>query len=131
MAQRATGTFTVKLTPQAGDPSGEPTVGRMTINKQFQGDLEGTSKGEMLAFMTSVQGSAGYVAMERVRGRLAEREGSFVLQHNGSMNRGTPSLTVHVVPDSATDELAGLVGTMNIIIADGKHSYEMEYTLPM
>jgi len=124
------GTFDVRLTPEAGDASGDPGVGRMTIDKSFQGDLEGTSKGQMLAVMTPVQGSAGYVAMERVRGRLGGREGTFVLQHNGSMNRGTPTLSVHVVPDSATDELAGLVGTMNIIIAGGKHSYEMDYTLP-
>jgi len=124
------GTFDVRLTPEAGDASGDPGVGRMTIDKSFQRDLEGTSKGQMLAVMTPVQGSAGYVAMERVRGRLGGREGTFVLQHNGSMNRGTPTLSVHVVPDSATDELAGLVGTMNIIIAGGKHSYEMDYTLP-
>ena len=102
----------------------------MTLDKQFQGELEGTSRGEMLAFMTEVQGSAGYVAMERVTGRLAGRRGSFVLQHTGTMDRGTASLAVHVVPDSGTEELAGLTGTMNIIIAEGNHSYELDYSLP-
>ena len=102
----------------------------MTIDKQFHGDLEATSRGEMLAVMTTVQGSAGYVAMEVVSGTLAGRRGTFALQHSGSMDRGTPSLSVQVVPDSGTDELAGLAGAMRIIIADGKHSYEMDYRLP-
>lgn len=130
MAVRATGTFNVKLTPQAGASAGDPAVGRMTIDKQFLGDLEATSRGEMLAVMTTVQGSAGYVAMEVVSGTLAGRRGTFALQHSGSMDRGTPSLSVQVVPDSGTDELTGLAGAMRIIIADGKHSYEMDYRLP-
>jgi hypothetical protein len=130
VAVRATGTFNVKLTPQAGTSGGEPAVGRMTIDKQFHGDLEATSRGEMLAVMTTVQGSAGYVAMEVVSGTLAGRRGTFALQHSGSMDRGTPSLSVQVVPDSGTGELAGLAGAMRIIIADGKHSYEMDYRLP-
>ena len=131
MAERATGTFNVKLVPQTGDGADVgPAVGRMTIDKHFLGDLEGTSRGEMLAFMTEVPGSAGYVAMERVTGRLAGCSGSFVLQHTGTMNRGQASLSVHVVPDSGTDELRGLTGTMNIIIEGGRHSYELDYTLP-
>jgi hypothetical protein len=102
----------------------------MTIDKQFSGDLEATSKGQMLAFSTDVKGSAGYVAMEQVNGKLHGRTGTFVLQHGGTMTRGVPQLAVTVVPDSGTGELRGLKGKMNIIIADGKHSYEFDYTLP-
>ena len=127
---RATGTFEVKLVPQ---PSGESpdgnSLGRMSIDKQFHGDLEATSQGEMLSAMTGVKGSAGYVAIERVTGALAGRRGTFVLQHSGSMARGAQQLVVSVVPDSGTGELLGLAGTMAISIADGKHSYDFEYTL--
>jgi hypothetical protein len=127
----ASGTFDVKLTPQANDEAaGSATLGRMSIDKQFHGDLEGTSKGEMLTAGTSVQGSAGYVAIERVSGTLQGRSGTFVLQHSGTMTRGAPQLTITVVPDSGTGQLAGLAGQMTINIADGKHSYEFEYTLP-
>lgn len=129
MTKHASGAFEVKLLPQQ-DNVGDPAIGRMSIDKQFHGDLEGTSKGQMLAHMTSVKGSAGYVAMEKVAGTLAGRTGTFVLQHNATMDRGTPHLTIAVVPDSGTDQLVGLKGTMNIIITDGKHSYEFEYTLP-
>jgi hypothetical protein len=125
----ASGTFEVKLKPQADDSVGDPTVGRMSIDKQFRGDLEATSKGQMLAVQSDVKGSAGYVAMERVIGTLGGRTGTFALQHTGTMNRGVPGLSVTVVPDSGTGELAGISGTMNIIIADGKHSYEFEYTI--
>ena len=128
---RATGTFDVKLPPQAADDKGEASpVGRMTIDKQFHGDLEGTSKGEMLTAMTAVKGSAGYVAIERVIGTLRGRKGTFALQHTGVMTRGAPSLTITVVPDSGTEQLAGLSGRMAIVIAgDAKHSYEFDYTL--
>jgi len=105
------------------------SVGRMTIDKQFEGDLVGTSKGQMLmASGGSVKDSAGYVAIEQVTGTLNGRSGSFYLQHNGVMTRGVGELTITVIPDSGTDELLGLRGTMNIIIAEGKHSYEFEYT---
>jgi hypothetical protein len=124
----ARGTFEVKLTPQPAD-SGAPAVGRMSIDKQFHGDLEATSKGQMLAAVTSVKGSAGYVAIEQVTGSLRGRSGTFVLQHSGTMTRGTPQQIVSVVPDSGTGELVGLTGTMTITIADGKHSYDFEYTL--
>ena len=121
----------MKLTPMPpDDPAETASVGRMSIDKQFHGDLEAHSKGQMLAFSSSVKGSAGYVAMERVTGTLHGRTGSFVLQHTGTMTRGTPSLSVTVVPDSGTDQLVGLTGKMEIIIADGKHSYNFEYTLP-
>ncbi len=124
----ASGPFEVKLTPQATDDK-DATLGRMSIDKQFHGDLEATSKGEMLSAMTSVKGSAGYVAIERVSGTLHGRHGTFILQHSGTMTRGAPQLSVTVVPDSATGELVGLTGKMTIKIADGKHSYDFEYTL--
>lgn len=127
----AVGPFEVKLTPQPlahGDA--ESTLGRMSLDKQFHGDLEGTSQGEMLSAMTGTKGSAGYVAIERVTGSLNGRNGSFVLQHSATMNRGVPSLSISVVPDSGTDELAGIAGAMKIIIEGGKHSYEFDYSLP-
>ena len=128
MNNRASGTFEVKLTPQ--DEGANAPVGRMTIDKQFQGDLVGTSKGQMImASSSSVQNSAGYVAIEKVTGTLNGRRGSFYLQHSGTMTRGVGELTITVIPDTGTDELTGLRGKMNIIIAAGKHSYEFEYSL--
>ena len=131
MTNRATGTFEVKLIPLApyNQDEGLP-LGRLSIDKQFRGDLEATSKGEMLSAGTLVDGSAGYVAIERVTGTLHGRSGTFVLQHSGTMNRGAPSLTITVVPDSGTGELEGLAGTMSIDISDGKHAYTFDYTLP-
>jgi len=126
----ASGTFEVKLVPQMDDKNGAAGLGRMSIDKQFHGDLEGASKGQMLTGMTDVKGSAGYVAIEKVSGTLKGRTGSFILQHTGTMNRGVPQLAVTVVPDSGTGQLAGLAGNFKIIIAEGKHSYEFEYTLP-
>ena len=129
MATRASGTFEVTLTPQPGDDYADGAVlGRMTIDKQFHGDLDATSKGQMLTGMTSTKGSAGYVAIERVSGTLSGRRGSFILQHSGTMTRGAPTLAVTVVPDSGTDELTGLSGTMVIDITGGQHSYAFEYT---
>lgn len=127
---RATGTFEVKLNPHptAHDHAGAP-LARLSIDKEFQGDLIGTSKGEMLTGGAAVENSAGYVAIERVSGTLHGKRGSFILQHSGTMTRGVPTLSVTVVPDSGTDELAGLSGTMNIIIANRKHSYEFDYTI--
>src|SRR6185369_5817127 len=115
MSNRATGTFEVKLNPQ--DQGAEAMVGRMTIDKQFQGDLAGTSKGQMLmAASESEKGSAGYVAIEKVTGTLNGRHGTFYLQHNATMNRGAGELSITVIPDTGTDQLVGLRGTMNIII---------------
>jgi len=128
VTKHASGAFEVKMNPQVDDKR-EPTVGRMSLDKQFHGDLEATSKGQMLAVMTDVSGSAGYVAMERVNGKLHGRSGTFALQHSGTMTRGTPQLIITVVPDSATGELAGLTGTMTINIVDGKHFYEFDYAL--
>ncbi len=130
MSHRATGPFEVKLTPQPPDDGAEqPAVGRLRIDKQFHGDLEATSQGQMLAAGTAVKGSAGYVALEQVSGTLAGRAGTFVLQHHGLMDRGAPQLTITVVPDSGTGELAGLSGKMAIAIEGGRHSYDFEYSL--
>lgn len=128
MSATIKGPFDVKMTPQgaATDP-----VGRMTLDKQYHGDLEGTSQGEMLAVRTDVANSAGYVALERVTGTLAGRKGTFALQHWGMMTKGTPDLKISVVADSGTGELVGLTGTMTIDIQPGgKHFYGFTYTLP-
>jgi Protein of unknown function (DUF3224) len=127
----ASGSFEVKMIPQPQEEGvGDPRVGRMALDKQYHGSLEATSRGQMLTFMTDVEGSAGYVAIERVTGTLDGRGGTFSLQHSGIMTRGVPQLTITVVPDSGTGELLGLAGMMTIDIADGKHSYDFEYTLP-
>ncbi len=131
MSSHAAGTFEVTINPV--DPYNRDEgamLGRMSIDKQFHGALEATSKGEMLSAMTDVKGSAGYVAIERVTGKLHDRKGTFVLQHSGTMTRGAPELNVSVVPDSGSGELAGLAGTMKIINDAGRHSYDFEYTLP-
>ena len=132
MTRRATGPFDVKLTPQPfeGAPEGVK-LGRMTIDKQFRGDLEGTSKGQMLSAGTEVGGSAGYVAIEHVTGTLHGRNGTFVLQHTGTVARGTPCLSITVVPDSGTGALTGLTGTMAIVMTGGTHAYEFDYALPI
>ena len=128
MTHQASGTFEVKLTPQTDTP--DAPVGRMSIDKQFHGDLSATSSGQMLMSSSpSVNGSAGYVAIEKVTGTLNGRHGTFYLQHSGTMMRGVGELTITVIPDTGTDELVNLQGKMNIIIADGKHSYEFEYEL--
>ena len=127
----AAGPFDVKITPQ-DDNSSDPLLNRMTLEKQYHGDLEATGKGQMLTAGTEVKGSGAYVAIEKVSGTLKGRSGSFVLQHFGTMAQNVPELIVVVVPDSGTGEFKGLTGKMTIhIAADGKHSYEFEYTLPI
>jgi hypothetical protein len=121
---KAHGDFEVKTAPKS---AADAPIGRMSLDKRFHGDLEATSKGEMLAFMTSVKGSAGYVAMEQVTGALNGRSGTFVLQHSGTMAHGAEQLSVTVVPDSGTDELKGLAGKMAIIRSNGNHSYDFDY----
>jgi len=132
MMIHASGTFEVKIIPQKPDnkEAESANLGRMSIDKQFYGDLEATSKGEMLSAATEVKGSAGYVAIERVSGTLHGRSGTFILQHSGTMTRNAPQMSVTVVPDSGTGQLVGLAGKMTIKIADGKHFYEFDYTLP-
>ena len=128
----ARGPFEVKVSPVKpdNDDAVASGIGRLTLDKIFYGDLEASSRGQMLAVRTEVAGSAGYVAMERVTGVLRDRRGSFALQHSGTMAREVPQMSVTVVPDSGTGELVGLAGKMTIEIVDGKHSYEFEYTLP-
>jgi Protein of unknown function (DUF3224) len=131
MNQLAKGEFKVRLQPLTveGEPA-DSGLGRMSIDKVIEGDLAATTTGQMLSAGTETKGSAGYVAIERVEGVLAGRKGTFVLQHSGTMNRGVPSLSVSVVPDSGTGDLAGISGQFKIMIADGKHSYEFSYALP-
>lgn len=125
---KASGPFDVKMTPASAP---DAVVGRFTLDKKYHGDLEASALGEMLAAMTATKGSAGYVAIEKVTGTLAGRNGSFVLQHSGTMNRGAPTLSISVVPDSGTGELAGLTGKMSIqVAADGAHYYTFDYSLP-
>jgi len=130
MSTRASGTFEVRLAPQPVHENAADTgLGRLSIDKEFFGDLAGTSKGEMLAMRTAVEDSAGYVAMEKVQATLHNRRGTFVLQHSSTMNRGVPQQSITVVPDSGLDELLGLTGTMIIVITDGKHEYNFDYIL--
>ncbi len=130
MKRRANGTFEVKLTPQPADEYFDTTtLSRLTLDKEFKGDLEGTSKGQMLSAMTPIRNSAGYVAIERVTGSLQGRTGGFILQHSGTMNRGAQSLVVSIVPDSGTGALEGINGTMTIDLSGGKHAYTLDYTL--
>ena len=131
MKQIAKGSFEVKVAPIAQtEHAGGTTLGRFSLAKTFHGDLEGTGAGEMLTAGTSVAGSAGYVAIERVEGTLGGRQGSFVLQHLGSMAHGGQNLTITVVPDSGTGELAGLAGKLQIDIEGKAHFYTFEYSLP-
>ncbi len=132
MTTHARGPFDVTVTPQAPDDATANTpLGRMLLDKRFHGPLDATSTGQMLAVGTGQEGSSGgYVAMEWVVGTLDGRGGAFALQHNGTMTRGAAELTITVVPDSGTDQLAGLAGTMTIEIVDGEHRYDFVYTLP-
>jgi hypothetical protein len=128
MSEMAKGTFEVKVTPVAADAGDDTAIGRLTLDKKFSGNLQGTSRGQMLGFRSATEGSGGYVAQEKVTGNLGGRNGSFVLQHIGTMRKGSaPVMNVTVVPDSGTGELAGISGTMTIIIEGGKHSYEFAY----
>jgi len=130
MPAHATGPFDVKVAP-VEDSSLEKGLSRMSIDKQYHGDLEAVGKGQMLAAGSPQKGAGGYVAIEKVTGTLQGHAGSFVLQHSGTMKNNVPQLTITVVPESGTGELEGIAGTMTIkIAAGGKHSYEFEYTLP-
>lgn len=131
MAKHASGEFDVKVVPQKDEGIGDATVGRMSIDKVYHGDMEGTGLGQMLTGMAeAVKDSGTYVAIERVRGTLHGRKGSFAVWHSGTMNRGKQALIITVIPDSGTGELTGITGTMTIDIKDGKHFYGIDYTLP-
>lgn len=144
-SHQASGAFDVQMQPQpaadespapgpAPSPTPSPTpgtsLGRLLLSKKYHGDLQATAQGQMLSAVTPTAGSAGYVAIEHVTGTLHGRTGSFVLQHSGLMNRGDKQLSIRVVPDSGTDQLAGLQGRLDIRMAEGKHFYDMVYTLP-
>lgn len=124
--EHAVGAFTVEMKPETGS---DAPVGRFSLLKRYSGDLQADSTGQMLAVGTEVKGLAGYVAIERVTGTLKERSGSFALQHQGVMDRGSPTLSVRIVPDSGTGELKGLAGEMTITISEGRHDYSFDYTL--
>lgn len=132
MTRHAQGPFDVKVAPVAQEPHPDGiTLGRFSLEKRYHGALDATAKGEMLTAGGTVKGSAGYVAVERVEGTLDGKRGSFALQHLGQMDAGGQRLTIVVVPDSGTGELAGLEGKLEITIAQGgAHSYDFAYTLP-
>jgi hypothetical protein len=131
MSAVARGSFTVEMKPQAEPNSVEGvSLGRVSLDKRFEGDLAATGKGEMLTALTPIKGSAGYVAIERVTGTLHGRAGSFVFLHTGSMDRGAQQLSITVVPGSGTDALVGIAGTFKLSIVEGRHLYEFEYSLP-
>jgi hypothetical protein len=127
----AKGFFEIQMVPETlSETARETGIGRMSLSKTFSGDLAGHGEGEMLGFMNKTSGSGGYVAMETVRGTLAGRRGSFVLQHSSTMESGAASQAIQVVPGSGTDELAGLSGRLDISREDGRHAYEFAYSLP-
>ena len=128
---KISGKFVVTLNPLGGSMQAHSGVdfGRQSIDKTFYGELEATSKGEMLSALTNVQGSAGYVAIEQVVGTLSGKHGSFVLQHFGTLQGTKSRLLINVVPDSGSDELVGLQGKMTINIEQGQHFYELDYEL--
>jgi Protein of unknown function (DUF3224) len=128
MTQLAAGTFEVKTLLQPTDEAGGVGISRLLLDKQFHGALNAKSQGQMLSFRSQISGSAGYVAMELVDGFLEHKKGTFVLQHSGSMNRGAPELTLSVVPDSGTQGLTGLRGTMQISIEGDQHRYRFEFS---
>lgn len=131
MTKHAHGTFEVQMLPQIlHNQEAGPLLGRLALTKQFSGDLQAVGEGEMLTATTTVPGSAGYVAIERVMGTLAGRHGSFVLLHTGIMASGAQSLQITVVPDSGTGALTGLAGELLLTFPDGTHAYELVYTLP-
>src|SRR5579884_509656 len=128
MTHHAQGTFKVDIQPLANAPA--QGLSRFSINKKFDGDIKGTSKGEMISGGDPKQGAAGYVAMEVVTGTLMGKTGSFALQHMATMNQNGPKMSVIVVPGSGTGELKGISGEFQIQIANRQHSYAFDYALP-
>jgi hypothetical protein len=132
MSHRASGTFEVKVEPIPADNKGDrPSFPRFTLDKQYRGDLEGTSQGEMMTANGTVEGSAAAVAIERFSGSLNGRKGSFALVHSATMRRGGEyAMIIRVVPDSGTAQLAGLTGTLEIVIVGNEHHYNFDFSLP-
>jgi hypothetical protein len=131
VTQRATGPFDVFMKPASPpEKEGRTAIGRMVLDKQYFGDLVAIGKGEMLTAVTDTQGSAAYVAIERITGTLNGRGGSFVIQHNGTMSGGSQNLSTSVVPDSGTEQLTGISGTLAMKVVEGKHVYALDYVLP-
>ena len=129
--QRVSGAFDVSLAPCAPPVrAGRTQTARMLLDKQYFGDLAATGKGEMLSAVTDTEGSAAYVAIERVSGTLGGKAGSFVIQHAGTMRGGVQQLSVSIVPDSGTGQLEGITGTMAIRMVERKHFYDLDYLLP-
>lgn len=130
-ARNAAGAFDVTVTPLPTEAGiGDESIGRMSLSKQFHGDLQATALGQMLATRTPTPGSAAYVALDRVSGTLHGRAGSFSLQHSGTMDRGAPTLDIMIVPDSGSEGLTGISGRLRIRIDEGRHFYELDYELP-
>jgi len=128
--KRATGSFEVTLAPlETSNEAADAKIGRMSIDKTFTGDLDATGRGEMLSGGSPAEGSAGYVAIERVTGILGGRNGSFLLQHSATMTPESRVLDIQVIPGSGTGELEGLTGTMSIEIEAGDHRYVLEYSI--
>ncbi len=127
--QQAKGTFEVKLAPVAASADDKSGISKMSIDKQFHGDLDAHSVGMMMS-LGDPRAAAGYVAMETVTGTLNGKHGSFGLQHSGTLDHGAQTLSITVVPGSGTGELVGITGTFHLVIAGGKHSYTLDYSLP-
>lgn len=131
MSRRAVGSFDVSVKPLEAYAQDSPGLGRMSIDKQYHGDIDGTGRGEMLTGMTDVKDSGVYVAVERVTGAVHGKKGTFIVHHTGVVARGAQDLRITVVPDSGTGDLTGLTGTLAIDIApDGTHTYCFDYALP-
>ncbi|MES2759714.1 MAG: DUF3224 domain-containing protein [Pseudomonadota bacterium] len=131
MTQHASGSFDITTTPASPpEHAGRTAIGRMQLDKQYAGDLAATGKGQMLTAVTDTQGSAAYVAIERVTGTLNGKKGSFVIQHTGTMSGGAKQAVIAVVPDSGTEELTGIRGTLTLKLVERKHFYEFDYVLP-
>ncbi|MEM9260157.1 MAG: DUF3224 domain-containing protein [Bacteroidota bacterium] len=129
---KISGKFSVSMKPLAAYASATEgaSLGRMSLDKEYEGDLSGSSQGEMLTGMSPVAGSAGYVAIEKVSGTLMGKQGTFVLQHFGIMRGPEESrLILEVIPDSGTGELTGLSGTMDIRNEEGQHYYDFDFVL--
>ncbi|PHV16603.1 DUF3224 domain-containing protein [Janthinobacterium sp. BJB1] len=131
MHAHATGSFSITMTPSAAPQrAGRTTLGKVLLDKAYAGDLVATARGEMLSAVTDTKGAAGYVAMEAITGVLQGRQGSFVAQHAGTMADGKQQLTIVIVPHSGTGQLTGINGTLAIRIENGRHFYDIDYSLP-